>query len=125
MYHILMLVILLFHKFISTVAFWAKEANITRCILQFLDILIFEEIYVSHKKIVTQFKQNSNEKSNDVETTTSFKFVRNLEAIFESIPQSVLQLVFIIRTSARFEGSGVFLWISILSIMQSIISMGK
>eukprot|EP01084_Bolivina_argentea_P205748 351428_1 len=119
--------ILLFHKFISVIAFWAKEANIIRCVLQFLDFLIFEEIYLSHKKIISQFKNQSNEDEEteeySVETTSTFKFVRNLEAIFESIPQSILQLVFIMRTSAKLEGSGTLLVISVLSIFQSIVSM--
>ena len=122
--------ILLFHKIISVSAFWAKERNIMRCLLQFFDLLIFEEIYASHKTIITEFKNksksNGNHKSNEaIETTSTFKFVRNLEAIFESIPQSVLQLVFIIRVGWKSESKGdsSFLIISILSILQSIISM--
>ena len=116
--------VLLFHKLISVIAFWAKEANIYRCILQFFDLLIFEEIYVSHKRILIQLSDNDEENDDDaIETTSTFKYVRNLEAIFESIPQSILQLVFIIRTKWESEGEGVFLAISIASILQSIISM--
>ena len=62
-----------------------------------------------------------------IDTTTSFKYIRNLEAIFESIPQSIIQLVFLMRTSFNQESSNSnslsFLIISILSIIQSIISM--
>eukprot|EP01084_Bolivina_argentea_P132877 234485_1 len=122
------LTVLLFHRIISTIAFWAKEANIIRCIFQFVDILIFEEIYVSHKQIISQFKNEfmgaTKQSSKNIDTTTSFKFVRNLEAIFESIPQSILQLVFIMRSSDTFKtGNNTILLISILSIIQSIISM--
>eukprot|EP01083_Nonionella_stella_P292757 995783_1 len=121
------IIVLLFHKCVSVIAFWAKEANAIRCILQFFDLLIFEEIYTSHKKILVQFRNQSQSKdahgSDGVDTTSSFKFVRNLEAIFESIPQAVLQLVFLMRTSAKFESGWQLLAISILSIMQSIISM--
>ena len=47
-----------------------------------------------------------------------------MEAIFESIPQSVLQLVFIIRTGAQFENqSNTIFIVSILLIIQSIISI--
>ena len=129
------IIVLAFHKVTSTILFWSKERYIIRCLLQFLDLLIFEEIYLSHKKIIHQFKiQSKSLKDNSYDdddkkdkegigTTTTFKFVRNLEAIFESIPQSILQLVFIIRTGWKSEGSGVFLVISVISIIQSIISM--
>eukprot|EP01084_Bolivina_argentea_P310382 537086_1 len=118
------IVVLLFHKIISTIAFWAKEKSISRCVLQFLDLLIFEEIYVSHTKIVYHFRKHLEA----VDTTTSFKFVRNLEAVFESIPQSILQLVFIMRTGHIYgndqnNANTSLLIISTLSIIQSIISM--
>ena len=116
--------VLLFHKLITVIAFWAKEANPYRCLLQLFDLLIFEEIFVSHKKILIQLSDDDENNDNDsIETTSSFKFVRNLEAIFESIPQSILQLVFIMRTKWETEGEGIFLFISIASIIQSIISM--
>eukprot|EP01083_Nonionella_stella_P090534 252894_1 len=135
------IIVLLLYKTVSVIAFWAKEASFLRCLFQFLDLLIFEEIYVSHTKIIANFKNQSTKQASTqtdtkvttsttkhgeaVDTTTSFKFVRNLEAIFESIPQAILQLVFIIRTSGQYEGeNNVFLtYISIISIIQSIISM--
>eukprot|EP01084_Bolivina_argentea_P092707 166763_1 len=110
---------LLFHKLISTAAFWMKEENVHRCILQFFDLLIFQEIYISHKKIVAQFKNRTAQKA--VETTTSFKYIRTLEAVFESIPQSILQIVFILRTVREYTSD--ILVISSLSIFQSIVSM--
>eukprot|EP01084_Bolivina_argentea_P097960 176085_1 len=124
--------VLVFHKSISTIAFWMKEQNMYRCIFQLLDLLIFEEIYVSHQKIVSQFRNqkeskssandsNTNTNNDSIETTTSFKYIRSLEAVFESIPQSVLQTVFIIRTGGRYNID--ILIISFLSILQSIISM--
>eukprot|EP01083_Nonionella_stella_P304126 1055422_1 len=83
--------ILLFHKLTSTLAIWMKEKEILRCVLQFMDLLILLEIYVCHNRILTQFQnQLKNTKTNHrnkqvVETTMSFKFIRNLEAIFESM----------------------------------------
>ena len=76
------IIVLLFHKFISVIAFWAKEASFKRCCLQFFDLLIFEEIYACHKKVVQQIKsvalikdkKSQTDKRNEaVETTTTFK----------------------------------------------------
>eukprot|EP01084_Bolivina_argentea_P099881 179476_1 len=123
------IIVLGIHKLVSLIAFWTKERSIIRCLLQVLDLLIFEEIFLTHKKIITQFKLRASkdyyekEGKQAIETTTTFKYVRNLEAIFESIPQSVCQSVFIMRTGWKSEGSGIVLVISILSILQSIISM--
>eukprot|EP01083_Nonionella_stella_P074232 201298_1 len=107
-------------KIISSIAIFVKEGNPRRAALQFVDLLIFEEIYETHKKIISQIKNRKSIKEKDIaiESTLSFKYVRNLEAVFESIPQSVLQLVFIMRdplTTIR--------PIFIISIIQSIISM--
>eukprot|EP01083_Nonionella_stella_P156349 506237_1 len=114
--------VLLFHKCISTLAFWMKERDIIRCVLQFTDLLILQELFVCHKKVVTQFKSKT--PSREIDTTLSFKFVRNLEAVFESIPQSILQLVFIIRSSSLDQyGSDLLKIIAIASIFQSIVSM--
>ena len=109
-------IVLIAHKIISFIAFWSKERRIRRCILQVFDLLIFEESKASQDEY-----DDAQEK--EIQTTLTFKFVRNLEAIYESIPQSVLQLVFLIRTGWKSGGSGGFLVISILSILQSIVSM--
>merc|ERR1712130_555279 len=85
-------------------------------------VLIFEEIYNCHKKIIDQFKNHKN-KTNGIETSTSFKYIRSLEAVFESIPQSVIQMVFLIRTGGKYEGDNILLIISCISILQSIVSM--
>eukprot|EP01084_Bolivina_argentea_P053570 98344_1 len=116
------IIVLCFHQFISAVAFYLKEGNIYRSLAQFFAILIFEEIYSSHKKIVAQFK-NYGTVTNGVESTTSLKYIRSLEAVFESIPQSVLQMVFLIRTGGQYEGDTTLLIISCLSVFQSVISM--
>eukprot|EP01084_Bolivina_argentea_P249893 418484_1 len=116
---------LIFHKMISTLAFWIKDHTGYRCILQVLDLLIFEEIYMTHKTIIAQFRKQSNELkqggNNAIETSTSFKYIRSLEAVFESMPQSVLQLVFIIRTGKQYKMQAFIL--SLLSIFQSMVSM--
>ena len=60
----------------------------------------------------------SNGNGDSIESTMRFKYIRSLEALFESTPQAVLQLVYLMRTS-KFTGNGIF----IISILQSIISM--
>eukprot|EP01083_Nonionella_stella_P004482 12983_1 len=120
------IITLLLHKTVSTLAFWIKERNVYRCVFQLLDVLIFEEIYISHKRVLDQFKTQVHASSDDsqaVETTTTFKYIRSLEAVFESIPQSVLQLVFIIRAGNAYYRSPDLLIISYFSIFQSIVSM--
>ena len=47
------LAVLAIHKLVSFIAFWTKERKLSRCVLQVLDLLIFEEIFLSHKKVVT------------------------------------------------------------------------
>ena len=47
--------VLFVHKIVSVLAFWTKEGNITRCILQFFDLLVIQEVYVAHSKIVNNF----------------------------------------------------------------------
>ena len=182
--------VLLLHKIVSVFVFWTKERNIHRCILQFFDLLVFQEIYLTHNKILNSFKNNqfettqtqtvANQVSNtstnpqqtrntnasatnksetetltiqtvtvvnnndqisvidatnsigalewtakDIDTTTSFKLVRSLEAVFESIPQSILQLVFLMRIGFDYgtNGSITLIIITIASIFQSIVSM--
>eukprot|EP01083_Nonionella_stella_P315883 1142365_1 len=128
------IITLFLHKIVSTLAFWIKERSVYRCVFQLLDVLIFEEIYTSHKRVLHQFKKqleadasaNKDKKivEEAVETTTTFKYVRSLEAVFESIPQSVLQLVFIIRAGNAYHGgNSELLIISYISIFQSIVSM--
>merc|ERR1712107_209310 len=96
------------YKVVSTVAFMFKERNLRRALMQFLDILVFEEVYLSHNRVVAEFKYHTS-KEKAVETTTSFKFARSLEAVFESIPQSVLQLVFLIKTNGDYDGDYLLL----------------
>eukprot|EP01084_Bolivina_argentea_P197291 338122_1 len=111
--------VMIFSKFISSAAIYIKEQNMCRCILQFFDLLIFVEIYETHRKIVCQVKNKkikAKDKNAVIESTLSFKYIRNFEAIFESIPESVLQLVYVMRTSS-------IQTIFILSICQSIVSM--
>ena len=116
--------IIITSKTISTFAIFLKERNIRRAILQFIDFLIFEEIYESHQKIISgiKHKKSIQEKEGAIESTLSFKYIRNFEAIFESIPQAVLQLVFIMRIESVDNVNSMDI-IFILSIIQSIISM--
>ena len=53
-----------------------------------------------------------------------FKYIRSLEALFESTPQAVLQLVFIMRIEKYGDDNiDVQFPVLIISIVQSIISM--
>ena len=52
-----------------------------------------------------------------IESTSRFKYIRQLEALYESTPQAILQLVYLMRTGEFLDP------IVIISILQSIISM--
>eukprot|EP01083_Nonionella_stella_P178769 632554_1 len=119
------IVVLIASRVISTFAIFVKEGSVRRAILQFFDFLIFEEIYETHQKIVSQFKNKKSIQELDIaiESTMSFKYVRNFEAVFESIPQSVLQLVFIMRLPPGNNTNNKYDPIFIISIVQSVISM--
>lgn len=69
-------------------------------------------------------KQKYTEIEEAIESTISFKYIRSMEAIFESSPQAILQLVYIMRTS-QFEinQSSIKTIIVYMSIIQSILSM--
>eukprot|EP01084_Bolivina_argentea_P251735 422336_1 len=128
--------IIIIYKTISTIAIWSKYHDIRRSIFQFMDILILEEIYYAHLKLVDEINNKNQTIINDktdtvlhvqitantydmkiqVDATLCFKYIRNIEAIFESMPQSILQLVFAMRTS-QIE------IIYALSVFQSILSM--
>eukprot|EP01083_Nonionella_stella_P114991 340466_1 len=109
--------VLIFSKLISAIAIQIKDKNILRTLLQVLDLLIFIEIYETHNKVVSQLKSRKlKDKDAAIESTLSFKIVRSYEAVFESIPEAVLQLVYVIRISS-------IEWIFMLSIFQSIVSM--
>eukprot|EP01083_Nonionella_stella_P273326 927101_1 len=80
--------VMIFSRILSAVAIFIKERNLMRSFLQLLDLLIFQEIYESHHKIVSQFKNKQlKDQKHPIESTLSFKYVRNMEAIFESIPE--------------------------------------
>eukprot|EP01084_Bolivina_argentea_P151127 263818_1 len=109
--------VLLSSRIISAIAIYIKDGNIWRGLLQLFDLLIFVEIFNSHRKIASQVKQKQlSDKNTAIESTLSFKYVRNFEAVFESIPESVLQLVYVMRTGDIKE-------IFIISIIQSVVSM--
>eukprot|EP01083_Nonionella_stella_P302328 1041897_1 len=106
--------IIILSRIISSAAIFNKERNIIRATLQFFDLLIFVEIYEGHKKVISQIKSKATD--NAIESTLTFKYIRNFEAVFESVPEAVLQLVYVMRTSSIEP-------IFVVSIIQSIISM--
>ena len=72
--------VLLFHKVISTIAIYVTtNRNKFRAFLQFWDLLLFEEMFIAHKKIVkkmttkTEFTNNTNKKKKGI----SFFMQRN------------------------------------------------
>ena len=83
------------------------------------DSLMMQEIneYFENKKIRLLSKGIDNEA---IESTMRFKYIRSLEALFESTPQSVLQLVYIMRIG---DINIINDPIIIISIFQSILSM--
>eukprot|EP01084_Bolivina_argentea_P056112 102726_1 len=107
--------VLCLSRTISAFAIFMEERNIVSAVLQFFDLLIFVEIFHAHKKVVSSV---FSEENIPIETTVSFKYLRHFEAVFESIPESVLQLVYVMRTS-----TSTMKPIFIISICQSIISM--
>eukprot|EP01083_Nonionella_stella_P290743 989284_1 len=119
--------VIVFSRVISAIAIFIKDRDFVRSVLQLFDLLIFQEIYESHHKIVSQFKNKQiRNKRQAVDSTLSFKYVRNMEAVFESIPESVLQLVYVMRigfhnfgTESTDQPIGIF----VVSIIQSVISM--
>eukprot|EP01083_Nonionella_stella_P126419 382626_1 len=114
--------VIVFSRVLSAVAIFIKERDLIRSFLQLFDLLIFQEIYESHHKIVSQFKNKQlKDKQHPIESTLSFKYVRNMEAIFESVPEAVLQLVYVMRVgTSKIDTDQI---IFIVSIVQSIISM--
>eukprot|EP01083_Nonionella_stella_P267589 903975_1 len=123
--------ILILYKTVSTIAIWSKYHDIRRAMFQFMDILIFEEIYYAHLKLVGEINNKAqilttdktdtvtHHSSNKIEidATLCFKYIRSIEAIFESMPQSCLQLVFAMRTNEKIK------IIYVISVCQSILSM--
>merc|ERR1712130_1088407 len=110
--------VMIFFKFFSTAAIYAKDGDEKRALMQFFDVLIFYEIYKAHKKITNQIEHRIiADKKKTIDGTLSFKYVRQMEAVFESIPESMLQTVYVMRTS------NIINPIFIISINLSIISM--
>ena len=74
---------------------------------------------------IDKYSKNKNKKSfrgintKAISSTMRFKYIRSLEALFESTPQSVLQLVYLMRTGQFRNGDPIIL----ISIFQSILSL--
>ena len=112
-------VVLLFHKLMSTFVIFYSERDIRRAVFQFFDLLLLEEVFLAHFNIFGSSSKSSNlsnSKQSNIDSTMTFKFLRSMEAIYESAPQAVLQLVYVMR---RGKASYIF----VISIVQSIISM--
>eukprot|EP01083_Nonionella_stella_P270703 916819_1 len=122
--------VMIFCRVLSAFAIYIKERRVMRSVLQLFDLLIFQEIYESHHKIVSQCTRKSiksrkniieSRKYDPIDSTLSFKYVRSMEAIFESVPQAVIQLVYMMRVSQVGTDQIIFY----MSIVQSIVSMAN
>ena len=61
--------VIVFHKIISSFAIWISEKNLNRAILQLFDVLIYQEIYYGHSKIVTSLKNAKSRKDSSTKGT--------------------------------------------------------
>ena len=48
----LSIIILLFHKIISTASIYVIDGNMNRALLQFCELLLLQEIYLAHRKMI-------------------------------------------------------------------------
>ena len=127
----LSIMILVFGRIISAVAVFVTEINnrALRSFLQLFDLLIIFELYFSHKRIVEQIVKvrnngnssstNNNDNHESIGSTIRFKNLRFFEAIYESIPQAILQLAYVMQSSKNEFNNTLF----IVSICQSIVSL--
>lgn len=120
--------VLIFYRIISALAIYVDGENDWKdSFLQLFDVLLFVEIYKSHKKLIESIFDGSLfdttnpdkvEVNNDaIDSSMKFKYLRSLEACFESTPQAVLQLVYLMRNEDKIEA------LYVISIFQSIVSM--
>ncbi|ETO19389.1 hypothetical protein RFI_17840 [Reticulomyxa filosa] len=64
---------------------YGLKYNVLGGILQFLDVMLFVEVYASLQGVRTK-------------STLQLRWIRRMEAVLESAPQSFLQLIFLLRT---------------------------
>ena len=94
------------YRIISSILVGLRTKSFFRGFLQFWDLLLFHALYINYK---THSTQPSNPQ----------KWLQMLEAVFESFPQSLIQLFFIIKT----RSSGGINSIVVVSLIFSILSL--
>lgn len=79
---------MLFYRIISGIMY--KKTYGTRSgIAQFCDVMLFREVYEAHKSHLKK-------------PTVGLRWIRRMEAVFESTPQTLLQLVFLLKQPVMF-----------------------
>merc|ERR1712228_943758 len=80
------LVAFFLYRFISSFFVWEFTGKLNRALIQFFDLEIYHAIYITHCL-------------NRDEAGNLQRWLQKFEAIFESAPQSLLQLVYIVKTA--------------------------
>ena len=95
---------LLMYKIVSAIAVW-RATTWYYGVLQFFDLYIFKEIYQSHLK---------------GKKTDRLRWISNLEAILESAPQILLQLVYLMQSTRGniSDNSPIVLFSLLISVMK-------
>ena len=97
------------YRIVSCILVSLRTKSKKRAFLQFWDLLLFHALYINYK---TKSDTPSNPQ----------KWLQMLEAVFESFPQSLIQLLFIIKTQQFNSIVVVSLIFSILSLSNKVIS---
>eukprot|EP01083_Nonionella_stella_P215162 774642_1 len=95
------------YRAISSFLIYKNTQSLRRAILQILDLELFEALYINYI-------------CNKTEPSDPQRWITLLEAALESSPQTVIQLVFLIKTGS--PNSSFLITISLLSSFWSIIS---
>eukprot|EP01084_Bolivina_argentea_P031597 58482_1 len=100
--------IIVLHKIISCAAIFALTRKCGDLFLQLLDLMMVKAIYLN-------YKYNLNEPGN------AQRFLQILEATFESAPQIVLSMTFILKT----QSGDTLIYISLISSIWTLVSRVK
>eukprot|EP01084_Bolivina_argentea_P161606 281320_1 len=100
--------VIVFYKIISCSAIFALTRKYTDVFLQFLDLMMVRAIYLNYKYQTT-------------EPGNAQRFLQILEATFESAPQIVISMSFVLKT----QNTDTIIFISLLSSLWTLVSRVK
>eukprot|EP01084_Bolivina_argentea_P036877 68174_1 len=107
--------IILFYRIVSSLQIYLFTKSIRQTIFQFLDIEIFHALIINYKKNVNTEK--------DGDACQPQKWISYMEATFESVPQSWIQLIYLISSGIFFNEFGVvqisFIWSVIVIVLRN------